>query len=166
MVKERGFTLMEVVVCLALFGVFIIIITMLTREMTGYERRLPVNFMSHPQVNATLSRLRRDVLDSTFYPDDYQSYKQSPKTLILEAVQPTGYTQTIVWDFSMPAEVHRRAYSVGNVSSEWVARGVPAFSIKDFEISGHPDSVRVQAFDSKGRLAVDQIFQPRRHGQA
>ena len=166
MVKERGFTLMEVVVSLALFGVFIIILTLLTREMTGYERRLPVNFMAHPQVNATLSRLRRDVLDSTNYPDTFESYTQSPKTLILVAVQPTGYTETIVWDFSTPAEVHRRAYNVGNLATEWVARGVPAFSIKDFEISDHPDSVRIQAFDSKGRLAVDQIFQPRRHGQS
>ena len=162
---QRGFTLIEVVVSLALFGVFILIITQLTREMNGYERRLPVNFLAHPQVGAALSRLRRDVLDSTNYPDTYDTYSQGPKTLIVVAVQPSGYTENVVWDFSVPNEVRRRAYSVGNMTSEWVAHGVPSFVIKDFEISDHPDSVRIQAYDTKGRLAVDQIYQPRRHGQ-
>jgi len=162
---SRGFTLIEVVVCLALFGTFLLIITMLTREMNGYEKRLPVNFMAHPQVGAALSRLRRDVLDSTNYPDTYDAYSQGPKTLILVAVQPSGYTENIVWDFTVPNEVRRRAYSVGNMTSEWVAHGVPSFMVKDFEIEAHPDSVRIQAYDKTGGLAVDQIFQPRRHGQ-
>ena len=163
--RERGFTLMEVVVSLALFGAFLLIITLMTSEMNGYEKRLPVNFFAHPQVGATLSRLRRDVLDSTNYPESYDTYTQSPKTLILVAVQPSGFTENVVWDFSVAGEVRRRAFSVGNMTSEWIAHGVPSFIVKDFEISDHPDSVRIQAFDAKGRLAVDQIYQPRRHGQ-
>jgi len=156
---------MEVVVSLALFGIFIFIIAQLTAQMFGYERRLPVNFMAHPQVGAVLSRIRRDVFDSTNYPDTFETYTQTPKTLLLEVVLPTGFQETVVWDFTTKGEVHRKAFSVGNMTSEWVARGVPEFSIKDFEIEEHPDSVRVQAIDSKGRLSVDQIYQPRRHGQ-
>ena len=161
----RGFMLMEVVVSLALFGIFVFIIAQLTAQMFGYERRLPVNFMAHPQVGAVLSRIRRDVFDSTNYPDTFETYTQTPKTLILEVVLPTGFQETVVWDFRTKGEIRRKAFSVGNMTSEWVARGVPDFSIKDFEIEEHPDSVRVQAIDSKGRLSVDQIYQPRRHGQ-
>ena len=163
--RERGFTLMEVVVSLALFGIFLLITAELTRQMSGYEKRMPVNFMTHPQVAGVVSRLRRDVLDSTIYPDSYDTYEQGPTTLILEAVQPSGFTETIVWDFSVKDEVRRRAFSVGNMTSEWVARGVPKFKVADFEIPAHPDSVRIIATDPKGRLAIDQIFQPRRHGQ-
>ena len=49
------------------------------------------------------------------------------------------------------------------MTSEWIARGVPNFAVSDFEISEHPDSVRIQAFDKDGKLAIDQIFQPRAH---
>jgi len=162
--RQRGFTLLEVVVSLALFGVFLFITAQLTKEMTGYEKRLPVNFMSHPQVGAVLSRLRRDVLDSTNYESSYDTYFNSPQTLILVVVQPTGYTEHIVWDFTTPGEVRRRAFSVGNVTTDWLGRGTPSFKIVDFEIEDHPDSVRIQAVDQKGYLAIDQIFSPRRHG--
>jgi prepilin-type N-terminal cleavage/methylation domain-containing protein len=163
--RKRGFTLMEVVVSLALFGIFLLIITQMTREMAGYEKRLPVNFMSHPQVNAVLSRLRRDVFDATepYYPESYETYSQSSKMLILYSLQPTGYAETVVWDFSKSGEVTRRSFSVGSMTSEWVARGVPQFTISDFPVPHHPDSVRIKATDQKGSLAVDQLFQPRPH---
>lgn len=162
--RENGFTLLEVVVSLALFGVFLFIIAQMTKEMNGYEKRLPVNFMAHPQVATVLSRLRRDVLDSTNYEPSYDLYVNSTTTLILEAVQPSGFTEHIVWDFSTAGQVTRRAFSVGNVTAEWTARGLPQFRIVDFEIEQHPDSVRIQAVDQKGFLAIDQIFSPRRHG--
>jgi len=61
--RQRGFTLMELVVTMAIFGVFLMIVGTLTLEMRGQEKRYPVNFMQHPQVVAVLSRMRRDVLD-------------------------------------------------------------------------------------------------------
>ena len=70
--RQRGFTLMEVVVTMAIFGVFLMIVGALTLEMRGNEKRYPVNFMQHPQVIAVLSRLKRDVQDSfgsNPYPD-------------------------------------------------------------------------------------------------
>jgi prepilin-type N-terminal cleavage/methylation domain-containing protein len=162
---ERGFTLMEVLVSLALFAVFIYMIALLTMEMRGYEKRFPVEFLSHPQAGAVIARVRRDVMDSTapYYPASFQTYTQSQKTLILYSLQESGFAQTIVWDFSRPGEVHRLAYSVGALSSEWVARGVPQFTVTDYPVTNHPDSVRIKATDSKGTLAIDQLLQPRPH---
>jgi hypothetical protein len=69
-----------------------------------------------------------------------------------------------VWDFRTPGVVNRKAFSVGNVVSDWVARGVPAnFSVGTFEIPNRPYAVRIRATDEKGKLAIDQIFQPRAH---
>jgi prepilin-type N-terminal cleavage/methylation domain-containing protein len=162
---ERGFTLMEVLVSLALFGVFLYMIALLTTEMRGYEKRFPVEFLSHPQAGAVIARLRRDVMDSTspYYPASFETYTQSEKTLILYSLQESGFAQTIVWDFSRPGEAHRLAYSVGTLSSEWVARGVPQFTVTDYPVDDHPDSVRIEAKDSKGTLAIDQLLQPRSH---
>ena len=87
--RERGFTLMEVVISLALFGVFLFIIGQLTSEMRYYEKRYPVNFMAHPQVNAVIARLRKDVYDSTEYPETYETYTMGKQTLILETLQET-----------------------------------------------------------------------------
>ena len=85
--RERGFTLMEVVISLALFGVFLFIIGQLTSEMRYYEKRYPVNFMAHPQVNAVIARLRKDVYDSTEYPETYETYTMGKQTLILETLE-------------------------------------------------------------------------------
>lgn len=163
--RKSGYTLIEVVIALAIFGIFLGVLAQLTREMTGYEKRLPVNFLSHPQVIAVLARLRRDVLDATmpYYPESYAMYSQSPTTLILYTLEAGGNAQTIVWDFSNAGEARRRAFSVGNATSDWIARGVPKFTVSSFPIPGHPDSVRVRAYDKNGLLAVDQIFQPRAH---
>ena len=163
--RELGYTLMEVVVAMAIFGIFLLITAQLTREMAGYEKRLPVNFLTHPQVSAVLSRLRKDVADATspYYVDSYAMYTQSPTTLILYSLQPSGFAETIVWDFSTPGEARRRAFSVGAPTSSWLARGVPSFRVADFPVDGHPDSVRVTAVDEHGHISIDQIFQPRSH---
>lgn len=164
---SRGFTLLETVFTLAIFGFFIMILVTLTAEMRGYDRRYPVNFMKHPQVSAVVSRMRKDVVDAFGadpYPASYATYSQTSKTLIIYSVQSTGFTQTVVWDFRTPGVVNRKAFSVGNVVSDWVARGVPAnFSVGTFEIPNRPFAVRIRATDERGKLAIDQIFQPRAH---
>lgn len=141
------------------------IVAQLTREMNGYEQRLPVNFLAHPQVAAVISRVRKDVLDTTspYYPAGYETWSQSDRTLILYTLRPTGFAETVVWDFSKPGEAHRRAFNVGLQTSEWIARGLPDLRVADFPVDGHPDSVRITAHDNHGRIAIDQIFQPRPH---
>lgn len=173
MVNRRiaGYTLMEVVVAMAVFGIFLMILGVLTVEMRSQEKRLPVNFMRHPQVVVMLTKLRRDVLDAHGtdpYKDEFQGYAQSPKTLIIESVQDNGGVQTVIWDFREPGIVTRRSYNVG-VPTDWVARGLPEDFSKSLEVDavgtcpGRPWGVRIQARDGKGRLAIDQILQPRAH---
>ena len=167
--RQRGFTLMEVVVTMAIFGVFLMIVGALTMEMRGQEKRFPVNFMQHPQVVAVLARMRRDVLDgfgSNPYPDSAGEgkYVQGPKVLIVQTIIGGG-SQVVVWDLSQRGEVHRIAYNVG-VPTEWVARGLPpgfGASIDAVETPGHPYGVRVTAVDARGRMAIDQYLQPRAH---
>jgi prepilin-type N-terminal cleavage/methylation domain-containing protein len=168
--RQRGYTLLEVVIALAIFGMFLMIVASLTAEMRGYERRLPINFMKHPQIASVVMRMRRDVMDahgSDPYKPEFNGYTQSPKVLIIEAVQPNGGVQTIVWDFSTPGEVHRKAFNVG-VATEWIARGVPPEFSNDLVldavgIPGRPWGVRLTAKDERGRIAIDQILQPRAH---
>jgi hypothetical protein len=49
------------------------------------------------------------------------------------------------------------------LSNVWIARGLPKIRINAYEVPDHAYSVRVQAVDSHGILAIDQIFQPRPH---
>jgi prepilin-type N-terminal cleavage/methylation domain-containing protein len=168
-VRRRGYSLMEVVVTLAIFGIFLMIIVTLSIEMRTNEKRYTINFMQHPQIVAVLARLRRDVLDAhgqSPYRNDSPDgkYHQSDKVLIFETLIGGG-TQTIVWDFSRAGEVHRISYNVG-VPTEWVARGVPPEfvpKIDSIEVPGRAFGVRLSAFDKKGNLAIDQYLLPRAH---
>ncbi len=164
--RERGFTLLEVIFVLAIFGLFLMMLVTMTSEMRHQEKLYPVNFMRHPQVIAVLSRMRKDVLDAFGaqpYPASYATYTQTPKTLIVYSIQESGFAQTVVWDFSTPGTARRKAYSVGAPVSEWVARGLPEFNVTTYEIPGRPYAVRVRATDDGGTLAIDQILQPRAH---
>jgi hypothetical protein len=122
---------------------------------------------------SVMARMRRDVVDMHIpivgkspYLDEHDGFQNSSKTLIFETLLPTGTVQIIVWDFSEPEVVRRISYNVG-VKSEWVARGLPPdFSSLELEaeqIYGRPWGVRVKAKDSNGRIAIDQILQPRAH---
>lgn len=169
--RAAGYSLLEVVVAMAVFGIFLLILGALTMEMRRAEQHLPVNFMRNPQVINVLSRMRRDVLDAhgvnAFEVMPPPGFEQSEKTLVVESVQPGGGVQTIVWDFRTPGVVVRHAYNVG-VPTIWTARGLPEdftneLLIDAVEMEGRPWGVRLKARDRKGRLAIDQIFQPRAH---
>lgn len=172
MVRRRlaGYTLLEIVVSMAVFGIFLMILIALTSEMNSYEKKLPVNFMKHPQVTAVVSRLRKDVLDATLsntYPTEWPTanpqYTQTSETLILTSLQEDGSLRTVVWDFREEGIVTRRSYNVG-VPTDWIARGLPAqMSVDSVEFPGRLYGVRLTAKDKKGRIAIDQIFQPRAH---
>ena len=166
--RERGYSLLEVIVAMAIFGIFLALLFQLTAEMRFYEKRLPVNMHKHPQVIAVLARLRRDVLDAHGrkpYRSSHDGYTSSEKVLIVETVAASGGVQTVVWDFRTPREVRRRAYNVGS-TTEWVARGLPLhFSQLEIDAVKTDDdaawATRLVARDEKGRIAIDTILQPR-----
>ena len=161
--RQRGYTLLEIVVTLAIFGMFLLIIVVLTADMRANEKRYPINYMAHPEVSSVMARMRKDIFDTKYYPSAFQTYEQSPKTLILYTLQQTGFGETVIYDFRKAGEVHRIAFNATQQSSEWVARGVPQFSIGSFTLGSGQDAVRITATDEQGRLAIDEIFVPRPH---
>ncbi len=164
---DKGYTLVEMIVSISVFGIIVAIFAILAAEMRAHQQRLPINFMRHPQVSAVLSRLRRDVQDSIGgYKNQHDGYTAGKQVLIMENVlQTTGGVQQIIWDFREPGVVKRRSYNVG-VAQEWVARGMPEsaeFEVDAVEIPDRPYGVRIKVSDAEGRLAIDQILQPRAH---
>lgn len=163
---EQGYTILEVVYVLAIFGIFLWMLTTMTEELRRQEQRYPIDFMQHPQITAVMSRLRRDVIDAfgeNPYPATFNNYRQSPDTLIIYSIRGSGFGQTIVWDFRTKGEARRTAFSAGMIVSDWVARGVPKFEIGTFDMPTGGYSVRVRANNRKGTLEIDQIFKPRAH---
>jgi prepilin-type N-terminal cleavage/methylation domain-containing protein len=159
----RGFSLVEVIISMTIFLVFLGIMFTMTTEMRGHEKRLPVNLMLHPETNAVMARMRQDVLSATNVPEGFEEYEQSGELLIVYSIQESGFGHTVVWDFRTPGIAKRRAYSAGSLVSEWMARGVPKISVTLEENEGRLPSVRVLARDGNDNIAIDQILQPRAH---
>jgi prepilin-type N-terminal cleavage/methylation domain-containing protein len=162
--RARGYSLMEIVIAMALFGVFLFVLATVTTEMRRNEKKWPVNFFSHPEVGSALFRMRHDILDSTSFPDTFDKYSQSPTTLIVYTINQDGTAETVVWDFSQPGEVDRKAFKATLLSSEWKTLEDPIFvsTLEPME-SGGEQQVHIRAIDKEGKLAIDQIFVPRPH---
>jgi prepilin-type N-terminal cleavage/methylation domain-containing protein len=163
--RARGYSLMEMVVAMTLFGVFLFIIVTLTAEMRRNEKKWPINFFTHPEVGSVLARIRRDVYDSTSLPGTFDTYTASPTTLIVYTISVDRTSgETVVWDFSKPGEVHRKAFRATLLSSEWMARDVPAITwVQESMPPNSEADVRIQATDKEGKLAIDEIFVQRPH---
>jgi prepilin-type N-terminal cleavage/methylation domain-containing protein len=161
--RSRGYTLLEIVVTLAVFGIFLFIIVVLTADMRANEKRYPVNYMAHPEVGSVMARLRKDIFDTKYYPAAFQSYQQTPRTLILYTLQQTGFGETVIYDLRNQGEVHRLSFNATQQTGDWVARGVPQFQIGSFSLGDGRDAVRISATDEQNRLAIDEIFAPRPH---
>lgn len=168
MVRQRGYSLLEVIFAMAIFGILCAVLFLLTAEMRFWEKRLPINMHKNPQVMAVLSRLRRDVLDAASrqpYEKSYGIYESSDKVLIIETMVEGEGQRTVVWDFRTPREVRRREYQVG-VHQDWVSRGLPV-DFSNLEIDavkitpGSAWATRIIAKDERGRIAIDTILQPR-----
>ena len=164
MVKHaRGYSMIEIVVTLALFGTFLFIIVSLTAEMRRNEKKWPVDFLSHPDVAAVVSRLRRDVYDAKYFPDAWQSYAQSDQTPIMYTITSAGFGETVVWDFRKPGQVTRHSWNANQQQADWVAHGTPRFSTSKYEAPNGETGLHVLAVDDKGKLAIDQILIQRPH---
>lgn len=171
--RSAGYTLLEVVVAMVIFGIFLMIVTILTAEMRAQEKRFPVSFMRNPQVVSVLARLRRDVLDAPAMVNNDEPYEveipgftQEPKVLLIKTFV-DGSFQNVVWDFREEGLAKRISFRVG-VRSEWIARGLPpefstGLQVNAIDMKNRPWGVRLKAFDKKGNLALDQLYQPRGH---
>jgi len=160
---RRGYTLLEVVVSLAVFGIFLLIIAVVTADMRANEKRYPINYMAHPEVSAVMARMRKDIFDTKYYPAEFQGYQQTPKTLILYTLKQTGFGNTVVWDFRTSGEVHRKEFNATELTADWAAHGLPDFTIGSYTLTTGQDAVRISATDDQKRLAIDEIFVPRPH---
>lgn len=164
MVKRNGFSLLEVVVAMAILGVFIFISLSLTMELHKRERELRIDFHQHPQLMAVLARVRHDVVDAVAenpYADPYRGYKNTSQTLVIETLSGVGGSQKVVWDFTTPGLVVRRMYNVG-AERVWAARGVAlTWNIEPVANPTGNFGVRLTAVDKYGHTSVDQTYFPR-----
>lgn len=161
--RQHGFTLVELLVTLAVFGLFIAIIGILTYEMFNVQQKWPINYMTHPEVGGVVARVRRDVLDSLYYPAEFEGFLQDKRLLIVYVVGQDGYAKTVIYDFRKPEEVRRLEYKSKELESTWIAHGTPTFAVGTYDLPGGQLATRLTAVDPKGRVAIDQIFVPRAH---
>ncbi len=166
--RHAGFTLLEVVVVVAIFGVFLWINVILTNDMRTWEKKMPVNFMSHPMVSAVVSRVRKDIEDAheKYFPGQVPGtdWTKSNKVLIVTSLTDAG-TLSVVWDFTKPNEVTRLTYIANQEQSRWTARGTPQFTVSYVPDDDDPDPIgaEIKATDEKGKLGIDQIIFVRAH---
>lgn len=160
--RERGFTMIEMVVALAVFGILILVSVEIEQELFRAEKTQVVDFFSHPELDAIVVRLRADVLDSTGYPASAGTWRQSPKTLLLSI--PAGNAATIVaWDFSHAGEARRLELHGSTEAASWVARGTPSFEISSVTMPDGTVAVHLVGTSSDGERIVDRVFAPRAH---
>lgn len=158
--SRSGFSLVELTVTVAIFGVFLLILTGLATQMAKFDRTFRLELMTHPQTMAVLARVQRDVQASVAYPGSYGEFVQNPRTLLLTLPGESEGAVTVVYDFSAEDEVRRLAFRGETSLPVWVARGTGAYEISSYEMPDERVAVRLRGRDREGRMAVDQIYQP------
>jgi len=160
---QQGMTLIEASIGLAIFGTFVLILVSLQSEMVRFERSVRLNTHDHPDLQSLIARVRRDVYDCVSYPLTFDTFSQSPVTLIVSHVQPDGTIETIVYDFSNPRTVARRLFRGPDLAATWKAEGMPDFRVASYDMPEGMVAVRLTARNEKGETIVDRVFQPRVH---
>lgn len=162
--RQRGLTLIEVVVVVAIVGIIAVIIVMLERETLVRMRTTKINYFRSPDQVAFLSRFRRDVLDAVDYGGTIDTYSQTEQTLILIVSDYATKKRTaVVYDFTKPGDAWRYEYDIDTQkkTSEWVAHGVPQYKIEPYEADATKSGIHLRAASDDGSPAVDMIVVPR-----
>jgi prepilin-type N-terminal cleavage/methylation domain-containing protein len=159
--KSRGFSLIEITIAVAIFGLFIIVLVSLEMQFIHFDRSARLEFFTHPEPLAVTARLRKDVLDSNGYPESYGTYTQTSSTLILSAPRDGAAADVIVYDFTKGGEAVRHQFRGGEEIETWTAHNVPKFRVDSFDLPRGRTAVRIYGFDRRGSLSIDQIVTPR-----
>lgn len=157
-IARRGSSLIELVVAMAVFGIFLLVLVSLAAEYRKLDRQVTFAWFLHPDDMAVATRVRRDVLDSRGYPDSFGSDQQTPTTLLL------GWpgARVVVWKFG-EEEVRREEWKGANPVSTWTAKATRRFEISAWEARDGVTGVRLRGTNADGRVVVDRIFAPRPH---
>lgn len=154
--RARGAGLLELVVAMAVFGIFLLILTSLAGEYRRLDRQIRFGWFLHPDDMAVAARMRRDVLDSRGYPESFGAQEQTPRTLLLAGKG----ASTVVWAFE--EELARREEWKGNVLvSSWRARAARRFEVGAWDTPGGATGVHLVGRTAEGRVVVDRLFVPR-----
>jgi Tfp pilus assembly protein PilV len=158
--SSRGLTILEAIVALAIFSTVVLILTSLQAEFTQYDRENVVRSASTNAANNIITRLRRDVVEASAYPSEFQGYEQSDMTLVLRSTGKDGSVRHVVWDFREASVARRREFSAAG-ESDWYSSGAPRFLIGATTLADGTVAVRVTATSEGGRLLVDRVVAPR-----
>ena len=153
---DGGAGLLELVVAMAVFGVFLLILASLAAEYRRLDRQVQFGWFIHPDDMAVATRMRRDVNDSIGYPESFGDQEQSPATLLLSGKG----ARTIVWSFSETA-VRRDEWKGSVQIASWTARATRRFEIDAWSGADGSTGVRLVGKTAEGRVVVDRFFVPR-----
>lgn len=154
--RAHGSSLVELVVAMAVFGVFLLILTSLAGEYRRLDRQVQFSWFLHPDDMAVATRVRRDVLDSRGYPDSFGTDAQSPTTLLLHQAG----ARTIIWRFEDDA-VRREEWKGAVPVGTWSARATRQFEIAAWGAPDGATGVHLIGRSDEGRIVVDRFFAPR-----
>lgn len=159
--RERGFSLVEITIAVAIFGILIVVLVSLEMQFVRFDRSTRLEFFTHPEPMAVAARLRKDILDSSGYPATFSTWSQSPSTLILSEPREGAAADVVVYDFTEDGLAVRRQYRGGSEIDSWTARNVPKFRIDNFDLPDGRTAVRLYGYDRNGSVSIDQIITPR-----
>jgi len=160
--STRGYSAVEMVVAIAVFAVLILIMAFLEHQLAQVERRVELDWFTHPELLSVVARLRSDVLGSEAVMGSFGDWSEDASTLILSMGGTGLQRRVVVYDFSEPRVARRYLFKGTSLESSWTANGVPRFEVDAYLFSTSGSGVSLRAYDDDGRLLIDRIIVPRK----